>query len=135
DMQKNGTNSWKNGIPAAAAQQLPKIERDINYLYDRFQEGDQSITNIEPEHYNYLKTKGLISFPQSATDRIKETAVHFIQEEQLQASEQTVLKYMKIFGMQRFFQDLLKSGEARVFAPEGNRIVKTNQVQTHDYGQ
>lgn len=120
----NGTNGRKNETMHAKSEikiQLPQVEKEINYRYERFLEGEQTIFNIEGAHYNFLKSKAMISFSDLEKENIKSMAVDYIKTESLSSDENNILKFMKLFGVIEFFKQQVSLNKKTVFHADKKR--------------
>jgi hypothetical protein len=123
----NGMNGHKNETMHAKSEtkiQLPQVEKEINYRYERFLEGEQTIFNIEVTHYNFLKSRSLISFSDLEKENIKTMAVGYIKSESLSSDENNILKFMKLFGVIEFFKQQAASGNKTIFHADKKRTAE-----------
>jgi hypothetical protein len=103
-------------LPAAPT--LDKEAEEINYLYDRFLEGQCTIISIEVGHYNFLKRKGLAEFSDDARQLIRKEAQAYILEKGLDNSLLDPL--MKKYGVLHLFRQLQLAEKPEVFTTKPN---------------
>lgn len=81
-----------------------KILLEINYLFERFLEGQVTVISVEPIHYDYLKRTGQINFSDEQKAEIKKQSIEHIKNKSLPDDDNNVLKFMKMFGVLEYFK-------------------------------
>ncbi|MBX3253959.1 MAG: hypothetical protein KF862_07435 [Chitinophagaceae bacterium] len=94
---------------------MPKTAVEINYLFERFMEGQVTIISVDAAHYDYLKKAGRINWTKEQTAAISQQAKDHITEKSLPADEKNVLKFMKLFGVIEYFQQQKTKGDEKIF--------------------
>ncbi len=105
--------------PASVAQdetpRLPKLATEINYLYGRYLEGEITIISVSAEHYDFLKKTGMVNFTKEEAGAIRQLATAHITDKNLDPDDANVLKFMKLFGVIEFFQQLKNQARETVY--------------------
>lgn len=100
-----------------APQQVPKIEGEINYLYERYCEAPDMVTviSVEFQQYDYLKSKGLVLFGQEKANEIRDKAQAHYREKNMTVDEQTLTRMMKKMGVLEVFSEFSRQGKEKIF--------------------
>jgi hypothetical protein len=115
---KSETKAQKNSIPVQKIDtDIPKIAKDLNYLYGQFLENPDHVTiiSVDPAQYDYLKSAGRLAFSAEAVDEIMKVAVRTINEKNPPFDDAKLKTYMKKLGVIEFFNHLKSSGKEVVF--------------------
>lgn len=101
-----GTNQAHPGPEIKQPIRITKHQIEINYFFDRYKEDSNQVTviSIETEHYNTLKSAGLVNFEAGTVNEIQEAARKYITEHSLEDSEVNMVRYMKKIGVLKFFE-------------------------------
>lgn len=106
----------KQAQPVPAAPSLDKHAADINYLYDRYLDGNCTIISIEVAHYGYLKRTGLMQISDDDKIRIREIAQGHLREKELDPNDNAMLDpVMKKFAILHLFRQLQVAERTEVF--------------------
>jgi len=135
-IQRSMANGWKGffvdrvpktatadpaGGPAAPQKIFDTVAArrfaEINYLFERYLEDESfcTVISIEHDHYDCLKTNGLVNFSESERETIREKAKEHIVNKKIEFNAVTELTYMKKFGVLQYFSKLKSEGKTVVF--------------------
>jgi hypothetical protein len=93
--------------PVAQPQKQPlnKFQRELNYFFELYREDPSKVTVISlvPEHYDQLKQAGLIDFPDDVVAEIRNEAEEILRSQNVDITEQKILRMMKRVGVVKFF--------------------------------
>jgi len=112
------TSQQKQSTPAPEQKPvLTKLEIEVNYLYDSFCEDQSRVTiiSVDPLHYDLVKKAGLITFSNEKVEEIKGKVSNYLNEQKITINDQSMLKYMKRFGILEFFKEKSKQGLEVIF--------------------
>lgn len=96
---------------------LSKLQMEINYLFERFQEDADMVTviSIDGLHYNLLKNSGLINFDDDIVQDIRSQALQKLNDTGQAVNDDNLKNLMKKFGVLEFFKMYGKEGKQAVF--------------------
>jgi len=98
-------------------QMLSKQEVEINYMYERFCEDEESITitSVEPWHYDLLKKHGFVKFRDELIAEIKILSHAYLKGRGKEINDHWELAAMKKYGVLEVFKKLAKDGVEAIF--------------------
>lgn len=94
------------------AKELPAVQRDINYLYEKYLEAPDMITekSMSAPDYDYLKQGKLIDFDQAKRTAIRTKALEKLKPITETPEEAMVLQMMKKIGVLEAFAEFKQRG-------------------------
>lgn len=103
-------------VPAKKTEdrKLSKDEREINYLYEYYHEGGNIINQMNEEHFELLKRKGL-DFTNDEREEIKQATKKYVSENELNLSVEGMKSLQKRFGIIQFFKQQKAIGNVTIF--------------------
>lgn len=109
-----GTPSPK---PEKAIPTLSKVQTELNYLFERYLEAPDLLTVISlgAEHYNQLKSSGLLAFTEGESEAIIGLAVAYMAEKKIDVTPESELLFKKKFGVLEYFKQLQAKGQQTIF--------------------
>lgn len=97
--------------------ELPRIQREINYLYDTFRDGGNIINQMDDSHFEYMLSGGLV-LTDVQRESIKKSAKEYVNTEELKISADGLKSLQKRFGLIEHFKFLKNQNNVTVFRLE-----------------
>lgn len=116
-----GNYDNKDAAKAVAAEtvqlkKLSKTERDINFNYERFLEGNLDVVNMYDNDYDFLLQRG-ITFTEGQQLAAEEDAVQYMSVKKIEVTGENIASLGKRFCVIQHFKLLKHKGNETIFKP------------------